>query len=55
MLEGLEMENGGIFSDHLEYYTPIWYILWPFGMAYGNWVYFPQFGMFGPRKIWQLW
>jgi hypothetical protein len=32
------MENVGIFNDHLEYFM----------------VYFSRFGMFVPRKIWQL-
>jgi hypothetical protein len=40
------MENVGIFCDHLEYFTAIWYILLQFGI-------FSRFGMFGPRKIWQ--
>jgi hypothetical protein len=36
----------------------IWNILWLFGIAvwYSLWsfvIFFPQFGMFGPRKIWQ--
>jgi hypothetical protein len=25
------MENVGIFYDHFEYSTALWYILWPFG------------------------
>jgi hypothetical protein len=49
------MEDAGIFSDHFEYFTSIWYNLCPFGMACGHSVYFSQFGMFGPRKIWQPW
>jgi hypothetical protein len=28
-LEGLGMENVVIFCDHLEYFTAIWYDLWP--------------------------
>jgi hypothetical protein len=24
------MENTGLFYDHLEYFTFIWYMLWPF-------------------------
>jgi hypothetical protein len=47
------MENFGIFYDHLEYFTAIWYYLWPFSKACGNLEYFRRFGMFGPRKIWQ--
>jgi hypothetical protein len=45
----------------LVYFVTIWNILRPFGIIYGrlvkvvcgNLVYFYQFGMFGPRKIWQ--
>jgi hypothetical protein len=47
------MEKVGMFYDHLEYFTAIWYNLWPFGKVCGHLVYFFQFGMFGPRKIWQ--
>jgi hypothetical protein len=32
ILEGLEMENVGIFYGHLEYVLAIWYILWTFGL-----------------------
>jgi hypothetical protein len=56
------MVNVGIFYDNLEYFTAIWYNLWPlginiwpFGKVCGNLEYFSQFGMFGPRKIWQPW
>jgi hypothetical protein len=45
------MENVIIFYDHQEYFTAIWYKLWPFGMVCGHLVYFLRFGMFGPRKI----
>jgi hypothetical protein len=31
----------------------ICYNLWPFGIVCVHLVYFSQFGMFGPRKIWQ--
>jgi hypothetical protein len=31
----------------------VWYHLWPFGIFCGHLVYFSQFGMFEPRKIWQ--
>jgi hypothetical protein len=34
------MENVVIFYDHLEYFTAIWYNLWPFGIVCGNLVYF---------------
>jgi hypothetical protein len=52
-MESLGMENFGIFCDHLEYFTAIGYNLWPFCIVCGHLVYFSQFGMFGPRKIWQ--
>jgi hypothetical protein len=32
---------------------PFWYNLWPFGIVCGDLLYFSQFGMFGPREIWQ--
>jgi hypothetical protein len=44
------MENVGIYYDHLEYFTAIWYNLWPFVINCGHLVYFFHFGMFGPRK-----
>jgi hypothetical protein len=44
-----------IFYDHLEYFMAIWYNLWPFGIVCGDLLYFSQFGMLGPRKIWQPW
>jgi hypothetical protein len=34
-------------------FTAIWYNVWPFGIVCGHLVYFPRFGMFGSRKIWQ--
>jgi hypothetical protein len=49
------MENVIIFCDHSEYFMAVWYNLWQFGTACGHLVYFPHFGMFGPRKIWQPW
>jgi hypothetical protein len=46
----------------LVYFLTIWNILWPFGIIHihlvqfdGHLLYFSQFGMFGPRKIWQPW
>jgi hypothetical protein len=49
-LEGLGTENFDIFYDrleyftgHLEYFTAIWYNLWPFGIFY-------SFGMFVRKK-----
>jgi hypothetical protein len=49
------MVNVGIFYDHWEYFMSIWYNLWPFVIVFGHLSYFPRFGMFGPRKIWQPW
>jgi hypothetical protein len=39
-----------IVYDHLEYFTAIWYILWPFDFVSVHWEYFSRFGMFGPRE-----
>jgi hypothetical protein len=33
------MEDVGIYYCRLAYFTTIWYILWPFGVDYGNLVY----------------
>jgi hypothetical protein len=41
ILEGVEMENVGIFSGHLEYIMAIWYIIWPLGNLNGLLVNFP--------------
>jgi hypothetical protein len=49
----LGTENVVVFYDHLEYFSTIWYNLWPFGIVCGHLVYFSLFGMFGPRNIWQ--
>jgi hypothetical protein len=49
------MENVGIFYDHSEYFTAIWYNLWPFDIVCGHLVCHSQFIMLGPRKIWQPW
>jgi hypothetical protein len=49
------MVNVGICYDYLEYFMAHWYNLWPFGIVCGHLLYFSQFGMFGPRKIWQHW
>jgi hypothetical protein len=44
----------------LAYFMPIWNILPPFGIGYGDLVLLWQFGIFSPfwyivsRKIWQL-
>jgi hypothetical protein len=44
------MENANIFNDHLEYFTIIWYILWPFGNVMVIWYIFPRFGKFCQEK-----
>jgi hypothetical protein len=53
ILEVLGMENIGIFYDHWEYWSAIWYISMQFGIVCHHLVYFSRFGRFGPRKIWQ--
>jgi hypothetical protein len=47
------MVNVGIFYDHLENFMAIWYNLWPFGIVCRHLVHFSQFGVFGPRNMWQ--
>jgi hypothetical protein len=37
------MKNVGKFYDHLEFFTAIWYNLWPFGIVCGHLVIFPPF------------
>jgi hypothetical protein len=44
------MENAGIFYGHLEYFTVIWYILWPFGNVVVIWYIFPRFGLLCQEK-----
>jgi hypothetical protein len=48
ILEGLAMENLGIFYDHLVHFTAIENSIWPFRI-------FSPFWCFGARKIWQPW
>jgi hypothetical protein len=45
------MENVVIFYARSEYFTAIWYNLWPFSIVCGPLVYFLRFGMIGTRKI----
>jgi hypothetical protein len=41
---------------YLEYFTAIWYILWPFGNVVLIWYVFLRFGTYiVSRKIWQPW
>jgi hypothetical protein len=44
------MENTGIFYGYLEYFTVIWYILWPFGNVVVIWYIFPRFGILCQEK-----
>jgi hypothetical protein len=53
ILQGLAMEDVGIFRGHLIHFTVFCYISWPFGIVGGNLVYFFPFWYFVPRKIWQ--
>jgi hypothetical protein len=46
-MEGLEMEDAGMFYCHLVYFTAIRYILWLFGFMVIWYVV--------QRKIWQPW
>jgi hypothetical protein len=52
-MEGLAMENRGIFYDHLVYFTAIGNILCPFGIFYCHLVYFPKIWDLESIKIWQ--
>jgi hypothetical protein len=45
ILEGLTMDNVGIIYCHLEYFTPTWSILWPFGNVVVIWYIFTRFGI----------
>jgi hypothetical protein len=53
ILEGLALKDVGIFYGYLVHFTVFCYILWTFGIARGNLVYFFAFWYFVPRKIWQ--
>jgi hypothetical protein len=44
------MENDGIFYGHLEYFTVIWCMLWPFGKVVVIWYGFPRFGIMCHEK-----
>jgi hypothetical protein len=50
----LEWKKVGIFMNTWNI-TAIFYNVWPFGIVCGHLVYFSQFGMLVPRKIWQHW
>jgi hypothetical protein len=44
ILEGVAMEDVGIFNGNLVYFIAIWHILRLFGIFEGNSVYFTRFG-----------
>jgi hypothetical protein len=47
------MEDVRIFYVHLEYFTAMWYILWPFGIVSSYLAYFSPFWYIEARNIWQ--
>jgi hypothetical protein len=47
------LENVNIFYGHLEYFTEIWEIVWPFGTFCVNLLHFRFLGMMSQEKIWQ--
>jgi hypothetical protein len=49
-MEGLGVENVGIFHDHLENFTSTWRILWPFDTVCCHLVYFPLFWYVWTKK-----
>jgi hypothetical protein len=44
------MDDVGVLLGHLEYFTSILYILWPFGIFCDNLAYFSRFGMLQQEK-----
>jgi hypothetical protein len=42
--------RAGIFYGHLEYFTVIWYIVWPFGNVVVIWYSFTRFGTLCQEK-----
>jgi hypothetical protein len=44
------MENIGTFYGRLEYFTTIWYILWPLGNLEVIWYIHPRFGLLCQEK-----
>jgi hypothetical protein len=53
MLEGLEMENVGIFYGHLKYVTSTGRFFVRLKIFGRHLIYFPPFWYIAPRKIWQ--
>jgi hypothetical protein len=50
ILEGLRLDNVKICYGHLEYFTAIWHILWPFCNVVINWYIFHRFGILCQEK-----
>jgi hypothetical protein len=50
ILDGLPMEDVGIFYWHLVHFTVFGYILWTFGIVRRNLVYFSHFGILYEEK-----
>jgi hypothetical protein len=46
----LEWKKFVYFIAHLVYFTANWYILWAFGVFYGQFEYFSRFGMLYQEK-----
>jgi hypothetical protein len=49
-LEGLALEDVGIFYGHLVHFMVFCYILWTLGIVPGNLVYFSRFGILYQEK-----
>jgi hypothetical protein len=50
-LEGLAMEDVGIFSGQLVNFLAIWHILYPFGQSSGHWHILWPFGILYPVLV----
>jgi hypothetical protein len=50
ILEGLGIDNVGIFCVHMECFTTIWHVSWPFGIFCGPLVNFPPLGKLYQQK-----
>jgi hypothetical protein len=50
IFEGLGMKKVGIFYDHLDNITTVWYRLWPSGNLEAIWYISPRFGILTKAK-----
>jgi hypothetical protein len=50
ILEGLQIENDGIFYEHLVHFMVFCYILWSWGIVRGNLVNISRFGILFQEK-----